>query len=338
MGIHTKLTLFVMTILILLVSGCGIFLQERESLSPPLVEPKQEELEVELVKRDTIRTQLRGIGSFEPLQVATHQLIESGAKVKSLHVRAGQMVKKGDLLIQLDMDGLDILQKQRQLDVKIAEFEFKQAKEEQNPDIIQVQGLKLEIALMLLEETKSQYNSRTVYAQIDGLVIFVEELLPGDQVEAYQPLVSIAAPDQLQLSFQVTNVSSAADVKVGMKADIIIGNENFEGIVVQTPSSAPKVSNRMLADEYGKRLYLDVPIRPASTTLGTNADIRITLQEKVNALVIPLRGLRTYMGRKYVQILDGESRREVDVETGLQTATEVEVITGLEEGQLVILP
>lgn len=324
--------------LMIIVSGCGIFPKEREALSPPLVEPEKSKMVLDLVKKDTIRTQLRGIGSFEPLHVATHQLEDNGAIFSSVHVRAGQTVEKGDLLVQLDMGGVDILLKQRQLDVKIAEIEFRQAREGQNSDGLQIQELKLEIAQMLLKETKEQYESRTMYAQIDGTVIFVEELLPGDWVEAYQPLVNIATPDPLQLSFQVTNVSAAADVKVGMKADVIIDNQSFEGKVVQTPSSAPKVNNRELADQFAKRLYIDVSDRPSSTTFGTYADIRITMQEKVDALVIPKGALRTYMGRQYVQVLDGESRREVDVETGLQTSTEVEIIKGLEEGQQVILP
>jgi RND family efflux transporter MFP subunit len=338
MAWRTHLSVVMLLVLLLTASGCGIFPQERDSLSPPLAEPVQDEMELASVIKDTIQTQLRGIGSFEPLQVVTHYMKDSGAIVSSLQVRAGQTVQKGDLLVQLDMDGLDILLKQRQLDVKIAEIEFKQAREGQNADDLQVQELKLEIAQMLLKETKEQYESRTVKAQIEGLVTFVEELLPGDWVEAYQPLVNVAAPDAMQLSFQVTNTAAASDVKVGMKADVIIANQNYEGIVVQTPSSAPKVSNRELADEYAKRIYLDVPDRPSSTTFGTHADVRITMQEKANALLIPSSALRTYMGRKYVQILEGESRREVDVETGLQTATVVEIIKGLKEGQKVILP
>jgi hypothetical protein len=43
------------------------------------------------------------------------------------------------------------------------------------------------------------------------------------------------------------------------------------------------------------------------------------------------------MGRSYVQIADGERKKEVDVEVGLTTPTEVEIVKGLEEGQQVIL-
>ena len=41
-------------------------------------------------------------------------------------------------------------------------------------------------------------------------------------------------------------------------------------------------------------------------------------------------------GRNYVLVMDGDSRKEADVQTGLITDTEVEIVSGLEEGQQVI--
>ncbi|MNI96739.1 hypothetical protein D3C73_1552570 [compost metagenome] len=54
-------------------------------------------------------------------------------------------------------------------------------------------------------------------------------------------------------------------------------------------------------------------------------------------LIIPKVGLRSYMGRDYVQVLEGESRKEIDVEKGIVSSTEVEIRKGLKEGQKVIL-
>ena len=41
-------------------------------------------------------------------------------------------------------------------------------------------------------------------------------------------------------------------------------------------------------------------------------------------------------GRRYVNVLEDGVRVEKDVEIGLQTDTEAEIINGLEEGDLVI--
>ncbi|UUZ85167.1 hypothetical protein LJK88_17265 [Paenibacillus sp. P26] len=72
-------------------------------------------------------------------------------------------------------------------------------------------------------------------------------------------------------------------------------------------------------------------------TIGTQADIAIVTEHRENVLVIPRAGLRNYMGRDYVQVLEGESRKEVDVEKGIVSATEVEIRKGLSEKQQIIL-
>ena len=64
----------------------------------------------------------------------------------------------------------------------------------------------------------------------------------------------------------------------------------------------------------------------------------IVTKKKDNVLLLPARALRSFLGRNYVQILDGERISELDVEIGIKTITEVEIMNGLEEGQQIILP
>jgi hypothetical protein len=54
-------------------------------------------------------------------------------------------------------------------------------------------------------------------------------------------------------------------------------------------------------------------------------------------LIIPRGALRNYQGRDFVLVVDGETRREVDVQRGLATQTEVEIVKGLNEGQQIVV-
>ncbi|MNJ71971.1 macrolide transporter subunit MacA [compost metagenome] len=55
-----------------------------------------------------------------------------------------------------------------------------------------------------------------------------------------------------------------------------------------------------------------------------------------NAVVIPPSTLRSIGARTYVQVVDENGKREVDVEVGQQTPTQVEILQGLEPGQKVV--
>ena len=47
--------------------------------------------------------------------------------------------------------------------------------------------------------------------------------------------------------------------------------------------------------------------------------------------------VRNYMGRRYVQVLEDGLKKERDVQVGLETSTDVEIIKGLEEGEEVVV-
>ncbi len=319
-------------------AGCSLIPKEEEALKPPLVEPKKESYETVEVKRGSISRQVKGVGVFEPTNIKHHMFKQSGGKVMAVNVKAGDKVKKGDLLIQLDETGLDLDLKEKQLEVEKAKVGLEEAKEQQDTKNMRVKMMELEVAQVKLEKVRQTIAERKLLAEMDGIVTFVEDLKPGDVIGEYKVMVSIADTKGMRIAYEVTNPNDVSDVQVGMAADIKLKSKTLRGKVVQTPSSAPIVEDQRLSEKYAKTLYIEVldPI-PKDVEIGTLADIVITTQKRDNTLIIPKRGLRTYMGRNYVQILEGESRKEVDVEKGIEASTEVEIVQGLKEGQKVIL-
>ena len=70
---------------------------------------------------------------------------------------------------------------------------------------------------------------------------------------------------------------------------------------------------------------------------GTQASISLTLAKAEDVLVLPRGMIRSYLGRRYVQVLNNGVREERDVQLGLESATEVEIVEGLKEGEEVII-
>jgi multidrug efflux pump subunit AcrA (membrane-fusion protein) len=70
--------------------------------------------------------------------------------------------------------------------------------------------------------------------------------------------------------------------------------------------------------------------------VGELATVLITLEKKDNALWLPPAALRAFQGRDFVVIQDGSVQRRVDVKLGIKGEDRVEVLDGVQEGQVVI--
>ena len=72
--------------------------------------------------------------------------------------------------------------------------------------------------------------------------------------------------------------------------------------------------------------------------LGDLVRVTIVLEETDDALWLPPDAIRTFQSSEFVIVQDDGQQRRVDVELGIQTQDQVEILRGLQEGQLVIVP
>jgi macrolide-specific efflux system membrane fusion protein len=204
----------------------------------------------------------------------------------------------------------------------------------------QIQKAKLNIRAKELELAHLQkaWEETRLVSPIDGFVMFVSNEQVGDEIDPYQSLVTVGDPHKLLILYTAANGDAIKDVDIGMKATITLKDKTKgEGRVVQTPRNVPSGLPEDLADLYQRSLLILPNQLPETAEIGSPADIEVVIQKRENTLLIPRRALRDFSGRQFVQVLDGKSKKEVDVEVGVQTSTAVEILSGLQEGQLVIL-
>jgi len=70
--------------------------------------------------------------------------------------------------------------------------------------------------------------------------------------------------------------------------------------------------------------------------VGGTVDIAIHVQQRTNVLWLPPQALQQIGGRFYATVQEGELLREVTVQVGIQTNDQVEIISGLAAGDLVV--
>jgi macrolide-specific efflux system membrane fusion protein len=73
--------------------------------------------------------------------------------------------------------------------------------------------------------------------------------------------------------------------------------------------------------------------------IGMTADANIIVMNIDSVLLVPNQAVRAASNRRYVTIqISPQQTKEVEVALGLSNDVETQVLTGLEEGQTVVIP
>lgn len=321
----------------LALAGCSLFPDE-ETLQPPLIQPAQEQFDAVVAAKGNIQTSLKGNATFVSAKVETLSFKGNGGRLKSINVKLGDQVKAGDLLAELETGDLDLQLKLQRLNLERAGLLYKEATMSgANETDLRLREIDLEREKISYGAMEDRLSQAQLYASISGTVIFVESLKTGDGVNTYQSIITVADPSSMQLSYAAGNAKDLFPVEVGMPISLRYKGKDYTGQVLQSPSSAPITDDKAKAEKNETTIILSMDNQPEGVHVGDVADVTIELQKRKNVIILPRSAVRTYMGRFYVQVADGDRRKEVDVEVGLTTPTQVEIVQGLKEGQQVIL-
>jgi hypothetical protein len=124
----------------------------------------------------------------------------------------------------------------------------------------------------------------------------------------------------------------AARIKQGQKAHIILDGTDSAPIDATLSSLAANT-----AAGVGRTAALQVAWPKAAPAIGTVVQVSIVMQNKDNVLLVPKKSVRSAGARKFVQYMSGSSRKVANVEVGIITGDTAEIVSGLTEGQVVVV-
>ena len=194
-----------------------------------------------------------------------------------------------------------------------------------------------------IESTKSSMNNYTITAPISGTVIR-KNMKAGDKITSKGSGDGVMAViyDLSSITFSMSiDELDISKVKTGQTVQITAeaaGDASFRGIVENVSLES--------ANNNGITTYpVSVTVKdPKGLLPGMNVNGKILLEESKNALVIPaaslMRGNVVSVKDPSVKAAQGEvpaGFREVTVETGIMNDEQVEVTSGLAEGDEVYL-
>jgi HlyD family secretion protein len=218
-------------------------------------------------------------------------------------------------------------------DVHVAELELAQAQREigLNHDTVDfdVRSRKLQVNRQQTstDETQKRFEDLTIRAPFDGMVaaITVNE---HDPVAANQAILTVINLSSLELEITVPE-EYAADVKIG--TPLMIGYGNGEHAAHITAVSPEIVGNQITARAVPDAQW------PEGLRQNQRVSARLVFESKKNVLKLPRGAFVEASGGRSAYVVDGSMATKRAITLGSVGASEVEIISGLHEGDHVIL-
>ena len=278
-----------------------------------------------------------------------------------VNVKENQFVKKGDLLVRIENDQLQLTS--------------------------QTDNLKMQDLQNQLDAAQKQLADYKICSAIDGTVTAVT-YKAGDSVKSGDTLISIRDFKEMQFVIPIDELD-ISKIKVGQEASVTI---DALPETTENPLTGKVIASAMEGTSSNGVATYDVTIKVNETKgllAGMNANANIILNKSENALRIPLEAVTKMGDRSFVRVLSngeeepqdsgnwgrgenrgagagkaggsgngrnpGSSRRRMSaaftqnqeyykdtamkqIEVGLNNDEFVEIKSGLEEGEIVVLP
>jgi multidrug resistance efflux pump len=153
------------------------------------------------------------------------------------------------------------------------------------------------------------------------------QVRPGDPIEPGQVVVSIAKPTSPLVVVDLTD-DLLDQIAEGQRANVKIDSGQAEA---RLKSIAISGSGSRIA-----RVVTDDPLPPSG--VGTPAQVSVILSQKDNVVLLPRKAVKSAGARRYVEQMNGTSRRLIDVQVGISSGDDIEIVTGLMPGESVLVP
>ncbi len=347
----------------LIIAGLhtGVFAQE---------ETVQKKLELKAVPVTEI---YEAMGTVRPVtEFEVHSQIT--AKVGAVEINAGDKVEKGQLLIRLDdrevvskleqaKEGLAIARRgveqnlksdeELQAEYDQAESDFKRSEKlfkdginsKKEYDQAKTAYLKMKAQIGLskqrvlsaqasLRQAEQVVNEAEIYAEyaniraVNSGIITNRDVDPGDLATPTKTLLTIQTGAALRLEAGIRE-SLIANIKVGMKLSVKLGTGNLKlvGVVEEIEPYANAKTRSFL-------IKVGIPVTPGVYP-GMFGRLLIPLASRMS-IVIPREAVTVVGQLKMVKVMQGETVRKVFVKTGREDKDQIEILSGLEDGDTIV--
>jgi RND family efflux transporter MFP subunit len=271
-------------------------------------------------------------------------------------------VTKSQVLARLDAQSLNSSVKTAELQVEIAQEQVKAARAQYeiaqinldkgvlgaSEDVLEQQvniaraswetaKHNLEIAELSLESAEINLEKGTIVAPFDGVVTDIT-ITEGKEISAATlatPAITVVDTSEVEMRGFIDEIDVAM-VQPGREANILLDALPDEEIKGSVAFISLVSTTRAGVISYATTITLEDPI--AGLRDGMSATAEVIIESRDHVLSIPNRYIRGSLQNPMVVVLVDGQQEEREITLGLSNGINTEVLSGLQEGEEVVLP
>ena len=343
----------------IILGGCG---QVEEEAKGPVIEKEREPISYDLavVAKGDIQNLLKVRATYTQVKDQTVSFSLSGKQISEVYVEEGDQVEKGQLLAKLS--GADKTAEMETLEYRIARnkllLEYAAINEGNEISALwlnaiyrthapqsamestvgnlqqnyryQCEDLKDTIASdeLKLAQLKNEISQSHVYAEFDGTVTWVKDGLKGSTSVRGEKIMTVIDGSECVFITELSDYEGLFEEGVGVPMSITFGTGKGDYFVYPREM-----------DKWGETQIFqfsdDVDV---IMEVGTTGTMTVVAEERQDVLYLPSKVVHTADNNKFVYVVSEDGMREVRwIEIGLVTSDSVEILSGLELGEKVVI-
>ena len=344
------------------LTGCSILPKEEiRRTAPLLVETEQEEFELSYVTRGDLALTQRVSCTYIPIQKFNLTFGVSGEYIDEMYVKTGDIVKEGQVLGQLRMDGVEetiadlnfsidsiklsiehlnenreiMIQRQKILYAADPE-KMQEAIDEINKSYDQTQRNyedNLFLYEMQLQTTYEQKRKRQLISPIDGTVTYARKYMESSVSDETERAITVVDATMSLFSASSENWDR---FNVGDSYIITCKKTDYEATVIDPAEYGIDAGERII----GKRANVYLTLNTPALELEDNdkGTLTLVLDSRTEVLIVHENAISSANDEAIAYVLGKDGMKTYKkVKVGLKAGKYYEVIEGLEEGEEVIV-
>ncbi len=293
-----------------------------------------------VVRRGDLTTTIETSGRLAARKNASISSTASGA-VRIVAVREGESVQRGDVLIVLDDAPArdEIARAERAVEATEAKVNAARRRAQGDSGTLADAAAAendAASARAALATANEHLVATRVLAPFDGVITGVR-VGEGANYGAGGELATIADASDLYATADLDEVDRPS-VGVGQGATLSVTAFPAASLTGRITAVSDTSQSRGGSTVYPMQLAFD---RPADGSLallpGMTIDVRLTVAARKGVLILPSNAIRSAGERRYATVRRAGRSTEVEIQTGARSGGDVEIASGLAEGDVVIL-